>query len=149
MKTSLSIAYLILFSILLFVFQQSNAQQRRPKDKPNIIFIIADDLGYGDIEPYGQKLIKTPHLAKFAKEGMRFTQFYSGTTVCAPSRSSLMTGMHTGHTIIRGNKEMKPEGQQPIAANTYTIAEAMKAAGYTTGLFGKWGLARWKAPVIL
>ncbi|MCC6287488.1 MAG: arylsulfatase [Chitinophagaceae bacterium] len=104
------------------------------------MFIIADDLGYGDIEPYGQKLIKTPHLAKFAKEGMRFTQFYSGTTVCAPSRASLMTGMHTGHAIIRGNKEVKPEGQQPIAANTYTIAEAMKAAGYTTGLFGKWGL---------
>lgn len=112
------------------------AQQK----KPNIIFIVADDLGYGDIEPYGQQFIKTPHLVKFAKEGMRFTQFYSGTTVCAPSRSALMTGMHTGHTYIRGNKEMKPEGQHPISASTYIIPEALKSAGYTTGLFGKWGL---------
>ena len=142
-KGSYSPGRYALFFLPVFVFglvQQIAAQQRSPNDKPNIIFIIADDLGYGDIEPYGQKLIKTPHLVKFAKEGMRFTQFYSGTSVCAPSRSSLMTGMHTGHTIIRGNKEMKPEGQYPISATTYTVAEALKKAGYSTGLFGKWGL---------
>lgn len=123
--------------MLLLAFPLQNRAQQK---SPNIIFIIADDLGYGDIEPYGQQLIKTPHLAKFAKEGMRFTQFYAGTSVCAPSRSSLMTGMHTGHTFIRGNKEVQPEGQYPISASTYTIAEALKKAGYTTGLFGKWGL---------
>lgn len=133
----------LFITLLFFIFflpQQNIAQQRKPNDKPNIIFIIADDLGYGDIEPYGQQLIKTPHLARFAKEGMRFTQFYSGTSVCAPSRSALMTGMHTGHTYIRGNKEIKPEGQHPISASTYTVAEALKKVGYTTGLFGKWGL---------
>lgn len=108
--------------------------------KPNIIFILADDLGYGDIEPYGQTKIKTPNLLQLAKEGMQFTQFYAGTSVCAPSRSSLMTGQHTGHTFIRGNKEVKPEGQYPISDTTFTIAEALKNAGYATGLFGKWGL---------
>lgn len=140
--SSIPSIYIALIAVvtILFYAAEGTAQQRRTNNKPNIIFIIADDLGYGDIEPYGQKLIKTPHLVKLAKEGMRFTQFYSGTTVCAPSRSSLMTGMHTGHTIIRGNKEMKPEGQYPIADTTFTIAEALKNAGYTTGLFGKWGL---------
>lgn len=131
----ISILYILL--VLLAILPLQNMAQQK---KPNIIFIIADDLGYGDIEPYGQELIKTPHLVKFAKEGMRFTQFYSGTSVCAPSRSSLMTGMHTGHTFIRGNKEIQPEGQYPISASTYTIAEALKKAGYATGLFGKWGL---------
>ena len=108
--------------------------------KPNIIFILADDLGYGDTEPYGQAKIKTPFLSRLAEEGMLFTQFYAGTSVCAPSRSALMTGQHTGHTFIRGNKEIKPEGQYPIADTVFTIAEALKKAGYATGLFGKWGL---------
>ena len=108
--------------------------------KPNIIFILADDLGYGDTEPYGQIKIKTPFLSRFAEEGMLFTQFYAGTSVCAPSRSALMTGQHTGHTFIRGNKEIQPEGQYPIADTVFTIAEALKKAGYATGLFGKWGL---------
>lgn len=108
--------------------------------KPNIIFILADDLGYGDIEPYGQVKIKTPFLSRLAEEGMLFTQFYAGTSVCAPSRSALMTGQHTGHTFIRGNKEIQPEGQYPIADTVFTIAEALKKAGYATGLFGKWGL---------
>lgn len=142
MRKRSNIPHLVTLSILLFAmsYLQSKAQQVTPNKKPNIIFIIADDLGYGDIEPYGQQLIKTPHLVKFAKEGMRFTQFYSGSTVCAPSRSALMTGMHTGHTYIRGNKEMKPEGQYPISSSTHTIAEVLKNAGYRTGLFGKWGL---------
>ncbi|MBJ6367013.1 arylsulfatase [Snuella sedimenti] len=108
--------------------------------KPNIIYILADDLGYGDLGVYGQTKFKTPNIDKLASEGMLFTQHYSGSTVCAPSRSALLTGMHTGHTVVRGNKEVQPEGQFPIPDNTYTLAEAMKKAGYVTGAFGKWGL---------
>lgn len=108
--------------------------------KPNIIFILADDLGYGDIGCYGQTKIKTPYLDRMADEGMKFTQFYAGSTVCAPSRCSLMTGLHTGHCEIRGNKELKPEGQLPISAETVTVAELLNKSGYTTGAIGKWGL---------
>ncbi len=108
--------------------------------KPNIIFILADDLGYGDLGCYGQKLIRTPNLDRLAAQGMRFTQAYAGSTVCAPSRCALMTGRHTGHTAIRGNKEVEPEGQTPMPAGTRTVAHLMKNAGYTTGLIGKWGL---------
>ena len=108
--------------------------------KPNIVYILADDLGYGDLSCYGQKKFKTPNIDKLARAGMLFTQHYSGSTVCAPSRSSLMTGLHTGHTPIRGNKGWKPEGEYPISANAFTIAEMLKQAGYTTGAFGKWGL---------
>lgn len=110
------------------------------REKPNIVYILADDLGYGDLGCYGQKDIRTPNLDRMAREGMRFTQHYAGSTVCAPSRSCLMTGLHTGHTPIRGNKEVKPEGQQPLPADTVTLAEVMKQAGYATGAFGKWGL---------
>lgn len=109
-------------------------------DRPNIIYILADDLGYGDLGVYGQKKIKTPNIDKLAAEGMLFTQHYSGSTVCAPSRSALMTGMHTGHTVVRGNYGIKPEGQFPIPDSTLTIAEVLKNAGYSTGAFGKWGL---------
>lgn len=109
-------------------------------NKPNIIYILADDLGYGDLSVYGQKKFKTPNIDKLAAQGMLFTQHYSGSTVCAPSRSALMTGMHTGHTVVRGNKEVRPEGQHPIPDDTYTIAEALKKEGYATGAFGKWGL---------
>jgi arylsulfatase A len=110
------------------------------QNRPNIIFILADDLGYGDVGINGQKLIKTPHIDRLAKEGMTFTQFYAGTSVCAPSRSSLMTGQHTGHTYIRGNKGVDPEGQEPIADSVVTVAEILQQAGYTTAAFGKWGL---------
>jgi arylsulfatase A-like enzyme len=110
------------------------------QDKPNVIFILADDLGYGDIGCYGQKLIETPNINKLAAAGMKFTNFYSGTSVCAPSRSALMTGQHTGHTPIRGNREVEPEGQLEIPAAAFTIAELFKKANYTTGAFGKWGL---------
>lgn len=118
---------------------------KTPKDKadaprPNIIYILADDLGYGDLGSYGQTKIKTPNLDRMAEEGMRFTQHYAGSTVCAPSRSVLMTGLHTGHTPIRGNKEHLPIGQHPIPYSATTIAEVLKDAGYTTGAFGKWGL---------
>lgn len=113
---------------------------REPSDKPNIIYILADDLGYGDLSVYGQKKFNTPHIDKLAAQGMLFTQHYSGSTVCAPSRSALMTGMHTGHTVVRGNYEIRPEGQYPIPDDTYTLAERLKEAGYATGAFGKWGL---------
>jgi len=102
--------------------------------KPNIIFILADDLGYGDLGCYGQTKIKTPSLDKLASEGMRFTDFYAGSTVCAPSRCALMTGLHTGHAWIRGN------GHQALRAGDVTVAELLKQAGYHTGLIGKWGL---------
>ena len=111
------------------------------KEKPiNVIYILADDLGYGDIGCYGKEKIKTPNIDRMAKNGMLFTQNYAGCTVSAPSRASLMTGLHTGHTQIRGNEEIDPEGQQPMTADTYTIGKLMHAAGYTTGIFGKWGL---------
>ena len=113
---------------------------RPPSGRPNIVFILADDLGYGDIGVNGQKLIRTPNIDRLAAEGVRFTQFYAGTSVCAPSRSALLTGQHTGHTYIRGNKGVDPEGQQPIADSVITIAELLQKAGYTTAAFGKWGL---------
>ncbi len=106
---------------------------------PNVVFILADDLGYGDIGCYGQKLIETPNIDALATSGMRFTDFYAGSSVSAPSRASLMTGYHTGHTKIRGNKEIKPEGQEPMA-QVPTLATLFKNAGYRTGIFGKWGL---------
>lgn len=108
--------------------------------KMNVVYILADDLGYGDIGCYGQQKIKTPNIDRLAQEGMQFMQHYAGCTVSAPSRCSLMTGLHTGHAQIRGNKEVKPEGQQPMAEDTYTLAKLMKSAGYKTGIFGKWGL---------
>lgn len=123
-----------------------NTTKEELPQKPNVIYILADDLGYGDIEPYGQKIIKTPHLTQMANEGMLFTQHYAGSTVSAPSRGSLMTGMHTGHTQIRGNKEITPEGQHPMKEGTHTIGEMMRKAGYSTGLFGKWGLGYPESP---
>ena len=108
--------------------------------KPNVIFLLADDLGYGDVGAFGQKLIKTPHIDRLAAEGTKFTQAYAGATVCAPSRCALMTGKHNGHTPIRGNREIKPEGQEPMPADTFTVAHLMKRAGYATGITGKWGL---------
>lgn len=124
--------------LLLLVFENTRAQ--KTTGHPNVIFILADDMGYGDPGCYGQQRISTPHIDLLAKSGMRFTQFYAGTSVCAPSRASLMTGLHTGHTPIRGNHEVKPEGQLPIPDSSYTIAELFKKAGYATGDFGKWGL---------
>ncbi len=109
-------------------------------EKPNIIYIMCDDAGFGDFSCYGQKLFETPNIDQLATEGMKFSQHYSGSTVCAPSRCSLMTGYHTGHCFVRGNKEIRPVGQHPIPAATLTVAEILKKAGYTTGAFGKWGL---------
>jgi len=108
--------------------------------RPNIIYILADDLGYGDLGCYGQRDIRTPNLDRMAREGLRFTRHYSGASVCAPSRSCLLTGLHTGHTPIRGNQEVFPEGQAPLPEGTLTVASLLKGAGYVTGAFGKWGL---------
>ena len=91
--------------------------------RPNIIYILVDDLGYGDLGVYGQQMISTPRLDQLAAEGMVFTQHYAGAPVCAPSRASLMAGLHTGHTTIRGNLEIEPEGQQPIPDSRITLAE--------------------------
>jgi len=102
--------------------------------KPNIIYILADDLGYGDLGCYGQKRIETPRLDSMAADGMRFTDHYAGSTVCAPSRCTLMTGLHTGHCRIRGNARL------PLERSDVTVAELLQGAGYTTGLIGKWGL---------
>ncbi len=106
------------------------------EERPNILLILADDLGYGDLGCYGQKRIQTPNIDRLASEGTRFTQAYSGSTVCAPSRCSLMTGLHTGHATVRGNK--KPE--VGIRAGETTVAAMLKQAGYRTAMFGKWGL---------
>ena len=103
-------------------------------DRPNIIYILADDLGYGDLGCYGQKKIKTPNIDKLAEEGMKFTDHYAGSTVCAPSRCCLMTGLHSGHALIRAN------GRVPLRPSDVTVAELLKKAGYTTGIIGKWGL---------
>ena len=118
----------------------ANNQAKNTLSKPNIIYILADDLGYGDLSILGQKHFKTPNIDKLANEGMLFTQHYAGSSVCAPSRSSLMTGLHTGNTFIRGNKEVRPEGQFPLPENTYSLPNALQKEGYVTGAFGKWGL---------
>ena len=109
-------------------------------EKPNIVFILADDLGYSELGSYGQTKIRTPRLDALAAEGMRFTQNYSGNAVCAPSRCVLLTGKHPGHAIVRNNSEVQPEGQRPIPDAEKTIAECLREAGYVTGAFGKWGL---------
>jgi arylsulfatase A-like enzyme len=128
----------LLFPICFLLLSRAPAQ--RTPHVPNVIFILADDLGYGDLGCYGQQLIATPNIDKLAGRGIRFSQFYAGTAVCAPSRSSLLTGQHTGHTPIRGNYAVGPEGQLPLPDSTYTIAKLFKRAGYATGDFGKWGL---------
>jgi arylsulfatase len=118
--------------------------------RPNIIHILADDLGYAEVGCFGQKKIRTPNIDRLAAEGVRFTNHYSGSPVCAPSRCSLLTGLHTGHAYIRDNDEMASrgdvwhdlslEGQRPLDAGTVTTASVLKQAGYATGLIGKWGL---------
>ena len=109
-------------------------------EKPNLIFIIADDLGYGDLGCYGQTRIRTPNIDLLAAQGMRFTQHYAGNAVCAPSRCVLMTGKHPGRAYVRNNREVQPEGQVPLPADTVTLPKLLQKHGYATGAFGKWGL---------
>ncbi|MBN2665864.1 MAG: arylsulfatase [Bacteroidales bacterium] len=118
----------------------SCSQAGKDSPLPNIVYILADDLGYGDLSCYGQKKFATPNIDRLASQGMLYRQHYTGCTVSAPSRSCLMTGLHTGHTPIRGNKEWKPEGQWPLPAASVTVAEMLKTKGYATGAYGKWGL---------
>lgn len=125
----------ILCLFLPLFFGACTSSKKEPAaDKPNIIFILADDLGYGDLGSYGQRQIQTPYLDLLAEEGIRFTQHYAGSTVCAPSRCSLMTGLHTGNSLIRGNASV------PLQKKSITVAKLLDDAGYKTGLIGKWGL---------
>lgn len=142
--------------LFLITYQSCKNSSSNIKDKPNIIFILADDLGYGELGAYGQKRIETPNIDKLAENGMLFTQHYSGSPVCAPSRCILLTGLHSGHAQIRGNDEWADrgpvwdyvemiknpalEGQRPIREGTATIASLLKTAGYNTAVVGKWGL---------
>ncbi|NOU61296.1 arylsulfatase [Marinifilum caeruleilacunae] len=135
---------LIIIGCILTTF---SCTKKEEPTKPNVIFIMADDLGYSDLGCYGQKLIQTPNIDRLAAEGMRFTQCYSGASVCAPSRSVLMTGMHTGHTRVRGNfgfggvKGLAGiDGRVPLKEEDFTIPEMLKQEGYTTAMVGKWGL---------
>ncbi|MCY2973944.1 MAG: arylsulfatase [Planctomycetota bacterium] len=127
------------FSIASFA-TASFAAVPAPADRPNVIWIMADDLGYGDLGCYGQKVISTPHLDRMAQEGLRFTQFYAGATVCAPSRSVLMTGQHHGHTRVRGNAGATNPSAQALRSEDVTVAKVLQQSGYRTSLIGKWGL---------
>ena len=142
--TSLPLHRFSLAGLLAVLFLLPACEQESPP--PNIIYILADDLGYNEVGAYGQQIIKTPTLDQLARDGIRFTQHYSGSPVCAPSRGSLLTGKHTGNAYVRDNFEMggwgpdEPEGQLPLLDAEVTIAEMLKPAGYATGFIGKWGL---------
>ncbi len=125
---------LFLFFPALLISCSTSPESTNADRKPNIIFVLADDLGYGDLGCYGQKRIPTPNLDQLASKGLRFTNCYAGSTVCAPSRCTLMTGMHTGHCTVRGNKAV------PLLTADVTVAELLKEAGYVTGIIGKWGI---------
>jgi len=136
----------IIYFILLSTSSASAQSNSRTTQRPNVIYIYADDLGYGELGCYGQQKIRTPFLDQLAREGMRFTQHYTGAPVCAPARCMLLTGKHSGHSYIRGNYELGgfedslEGGQMPLPAGTFTIAHMMKQSGYITGAIGKWGL---------
>ena len=129
------------FSLAFLVMWLLTGCSPVPADtRPNIIFIMADDLGYGDLGCYGQEIIQTPNIDRLARSGIRFTRHYAGNTVCAPSRCALMTGYHMGHAQVRGNRQAEPSGQWPIAPGTVTVARLLQSAGYRTAMIGKWGL---------
>jgi arylsulfatase A len=129
-----------LLCIVIMSLLVATATAQNKRNTPNIIFIFADDLGYGDIGCYGQQKIATPGIDALAANGIKFTQFYAGATVCAPSRASLLTGLHTGHTAVRGNISYPPEGQTPLPESSVTFAQQLQQKGYATAAFGKWGL---------
>ncbi|MCL4107791.1 UNVERIFIED_CONTAM: hypothetical protein GTU68_027176 [Idotea baltica] len=149
---------LLFFGITTFISctSSSSDSEKKKDSKPNIIYILADDLGYGEIGAYGQTKIETPNIDALAINGMIFTQHYTGAPVCAPARAVLLTGQHLGHTFVRGNDEWRErgdvwsyeamvkdstlEGQRPLPQGTVTMANVLKDAGYRTGMFGKWGL---------
>ena len=141
--TATLIALLGLFTATPPTLAAESESESKPAPRPNIVLIVADDLGYGDIGAYGQEKTRTPHLDRLAERGMVFTDFYSGSTVCAPSRSVLMTGQHTGRTTVRGNSDPQ---RQSLSREDTTVAELLERAGYTTGMFGKWGLGEQGTP---
>lgn len=126
----------VILAVLFFLLLGSQQNLFAQKKKPNIIFILADDLGYGDLGCYGSTRIITPNIDALSKSGTKFTQFYAGSTVCAPSRAALMTGLHTGHASIRGN------GEVPLAISDSILPQYLQMAGYKNGLVGKWGLGQ-------
>ncbi|MBR8535156.1 arylsulfatase [Carboxylicivirga sediminis] len=156
MRTITLLALVALFTISLNGCLTTNTKQTKEANKPNIIYILADDLGYGELGCYGQKQIETPHIDALAASGMLFKQHYSGAPVCAPSRCVLMTGKHMGHSYVRGNDEWKErgdvwnykaqiadstlEGQRPLPKETQTIGRLLQSNGYKTAVVGKWGL---------
>jgi len=141
MKRTAAVVLLLLPAIAGQWSRDQSAAAQQPAAPPNILLIHADDLGYGDLSAYGQARFETPMLDRLAREGTRFTQYYAGSTVCAPSRAALMTGRHTGHGWIRGNGGF-PAGDVPLRPEDVTIAEALRGAGYRTALIGKWGLGQ-------
>ena len=133
-KNFLKGAFLVAFFIAV-LDDQAIAQSAKPSKRPNIIFILADDLGYGNIISYNPTSpVPTPNIDRLAKEGSKFTRFYAGSTVCAPSRASLMTGLHMGHAYVRGN------AKAPLRSQDTTLAQHLQASGYVTGMYGKWAL---------
>ncbi len=144
----MQISGIAIIGILAFSLASCGRDTASPK--PNIVLIVADDLGYGELGSYGQQRIRTPELDRLASEGMRFTRHYSGSPVCAPSRATLLTGLHTGHAVVRDNDEMAErgdvwgdtliEGNHPLPAGTYTLGRMLQEAGYVTAAIGKWGL---------
>jgi arylsulfatase len=147
-------AVVVFLACLASLVPSGHASAVEQSRRPNIVLIIADDLGYGELGCYGQKIIQTPRLDELARQGLRFTQFYSGAPVCAPARCMLMTGMHSGHAAIRNNRQLKGKayrelnekygweypGQEPLPGEQITVAELLKAQGYATAAIGKWGL---------
>src|SRR5262245_51482750 len=132
----MGLATLLLAAVAAAAPADGHAAVRRP----NVILLLADDLGHAEVGCYGQKKINTPHLDRMAKEGIRFTQFYAGSPVCAPSRCCLMTGKHGGHAWVRNNLAVKPEGQTPVPASEVMLSELLAKQGYVAGAMGKWGL---------
>jgi len=154
MKDRSTICEATLFALIVIIMAGCGGQNQiketreteEPEDRPNIIYILADDLGYNELGSYGQEKIRTPHLDRLAGEGMKFTQHYSGSTVCAPSRCVLLTGRHTGNSLVRDNYELgdftdgNEGGQLPLPLGTFTLATMLKDQGYKTAAIGKWGL---------
>ncbi|MBZ0213277.1 MAG: arylsulfatase [Nitrospirae bacterium] len=137
---------LVVLAVFAAIGTFSDTQRPNSDRSPNIVLVLADDLGFGEVGVFGQQSIRTPHVDRLAREGVAFDRFYAASTVCAPTRASLMTGKHTGRSAVRGNKEVggwgirEGEGQMPLPARERTIAEILQTKGYRTGAFGKWGL---------